>query len=131
MRKETKPSPTESPLLVEVDPQPLEETLAALGGIPRVVQAFRSLGLPPRVKEPVRVKELERGYDEATLVESLVILPAAGGECMEDFKRLRGDPSLAEMIGPARPSPAAALQFLHAFHADERIEEARHRRPAA
>jgi hypothetical protein len=77
MRKETKPSPTESPWLFEVDPQPLEETLTARGGIPRVVQAFCSLGLPPRVKEHVRVKERERGYDEATLVERWVILPAA------------------------------------------------------
>ena len=46
MRKLTKPSPTVSPLLFEVDPEPLQETLTALGGIPLVVQAFRSLGLP-------------------------------------------------------------------------------------
>ena len=34
MRKEHKPSPTESPLLFEIDPQPIEETLTAPGGIP-------------------------------------------------------------------------------------------------
>ena len=44
MRKIPKPSPTASPLLFELDPEPLEETLTALGGIPLVVQAFRSLG---------------------------------------------------------------------------------------
>src|ERR1039458_815982 len=125
MRKPTKPSPTESPLLFEVDPQPIEETLTALGGIPLVVQAFRSLGLPHSVQEHVRVKERERGYDEATLVESFVILNAAGGECPEDFKRLRADPGLAEMIGHELPSPAAALQFLYAFYADETPTEAR------
>jgi len=38
MRRVQKPSPTESPLLFEVDPKPLEETLTALGGIPLVVQ---------------------------------------------------------------------------------------------
>jgi len=74
MRKEPKPSPTESPLLFEVDPEPLPEMLTALGGIPRVVQAFRSLGLPQSVRERVRVKERQRGYEEATLVESFVIL---------------------------------------------------------
>ncbi len=42
LRKEPQPSPTESPLLFEIDPQPIEETLTALGGIPLVVQAFRS-----------------------------------------------------------------------------------------
>ena len=50
MLKFTKPSPTESPLLFEVDPAPLPEILTALGGVPLVVQAFRSLGLPSVVK---------------------------------------------------------------------------------
>jgi hypothetical protein len=128
MRKEFKPSPTESPLLFEVDPEPIEETLTALGGIPLVVQAFRSLGLPQSVKEQVRVKERARGYDEATFVESFVILNAAGGECADDFERLRQDPGLAEMVGHELPSPHAALEFLYAFHEDEKIEEAKQRR---
>jgi hypothetical protein len=115
-------------LLFDLDPEPIEETLTALGGIPLVVQAFRSLGLPQSVQEHVRVKERERGYDEATFVESFVILNAAGGECPEDFKRLRADPGLAEMIGHAQPSPAAALQFLYAFHEEEKITEAKQRR---
>jgi hypothetical protein len=73
MRKPPRRSPTESPLLFEVDPEPLPEMLTALGGIPLVVQAFRSLGLPQSVGERVKVKERQRGYDEATLVESFVI----------------------------------------------------------
>jgi hypothetical protein len=128
MRKDPKPSPTESPLLFDIDPEPLEETLTALGGLPLVVQAFRSLGLPQSVKEHVQVKERERGYDEATFVESFVLLNAAGGECLDDFKRLREDPGLVEMIGHELPSPSAALQFLYGFHEDEKIEEARQQR---
>jgi hypothetical protein len=128
MRKLTKPSPTESPLPFDLDPEPTQETLTALGGIPLVVQAFRSLGLPQSVKEHVRVKERERGYDEATFVESFVVLNAAGGECPEDFKRLRQDPGLAELVGHGLPSPAAALQFLYGFHEQEKIEAAKQRR---
>ena len=128
MRKIPKPSPTASPLLFELAPEPLQETLTARGGIPLVVQAFRSLGLPQSIQEHVRVKQRERGYDEATFVESLVILNAAGGECVEDFERLRGDPGLAEMIGHAVPSPRAALEFLQAFHQEEKIAEAQQRR---
>ena len=56
-------SPTEFSLLFEVDPEPLPEVLTALGGVPL---AFRSLGLPGLVKEHVRIKERQRGYDEAT-----------------------------------------------------------------
>jgi hypothetical protein len=128
MRKLTKPSPTVSPLLFELDPGPLQETLTALGGIPLVVQAFRSLGLPQSIQEHVRVKQRQRGYDEATFVESFVILNAAGGECVEDFERLRQDPGLAEMIGHGLPSPRAALEFLQAFHQEEKIEEAKQQR---
>jgi hypothetical protein len=107
MRKQPKRSPTESPLLFEVDPEPLPEMLTALGRIPLVGQAFRSLGVPQSVREQVRVKERQRGYDEATFVESLVVLNAAGGEYVDDFERLRQDPGLAEMIGHELPSPSA------------------------
>jgi hypothetical protein len=128
MRKERRPSPTESPLLFEVDPEPLPETLTALGGIPLVVQTFRSLGLPDSVRQQVQIKERERGYDEPTFVESFVILNAAGGDCVGDFKRLREDAGLKEMIGHELPSAEAARQFLNAFHQDEKIEQAKQRR---
>lgn len=128
MRRMQKPSPTESPLLFEVDPKPLEETLTAMGGIPLVVQAFRSLGLPGSVQQHVTVKERERGYDEATFVESFLILNAAGGECVDDFAHLRSDAGLVELIGHELPSPEAARKFLNAFHEEEKIEEAQQRR---
>ena len=119
MRKLEKPSPTESPLLFDIDPEPAPEMLTALGGMPLVVQTFRSLGLPASVKRHVQVKERERGYDEATFVESFVVLNAAGGECLDDFARLREDAGLAELVGHPIPSPEAARQFLYQFH-DER-----------
>jgi len=126
--KSRKPSPTESPLLIEIAPEPIPETLTALGGMPLVVQTFRSLGLPARVGEHVRIKERERGYDEATMVESFVILNAAGGECFDDFQRLREDAGLSQMIGHAVPSPAVARKFLYQFHEEEKIEQAKQRR---
>ena len=128
MRKPSKPSPTASPLLFEVDPEPLPETLTALGGVPLVVQAFRSLGLPGLVGENVRIKERQRGYDEATLVESFVILNAVGGECVDDFSHLREDAGLSEMVGHAMPSPSVARKFLNGFHEDAKIETAKQQR---
>lgn len=102
--------------------------LTALGGVPLLVQTFRSLGLPATVRQHVRVKERERGYDEATMVESFIILNAVGGECFDDFQRLREDPGLREMIGHGIPSPEAARKFLYQFHEEEKIEEAKERR---
>jgi hypothetical protein len=124
MLKGERRSPTESPLLFEIDPEPLEEVLTGLGGIPLVVQAFRSLGLPEKVRQKVRIKERQRGLDEASLVESFVILNAAGGECLEDFNRLREDAGLAELVGHEMPSPETAGKFLYAFHEEEKISAA-------
>ena len=42
MNPPRKPSLTEFPLLFEIDDKPLEETLTSWGGVPLVVQAFRS-----------------------------------------------------------------------------------------
>ena len=96
MRKPEKPSPTESALLFEMDPEPAPESPTALGGIPLAVQGFRSLGLPESVKRHVQVKERQRGYDEATFVESFVVLQAAGGESVDDLQRLREDGGLKD-----------------------------------
>ena len=51
MNPSRKPSPTESPLLFEIDDEPLLEALNAWGSVPLVVQAFRSLGVPARVRQ--------------------------------------------------------------------------------
>lgn len=115
-------------MLFEIDPEPLPETLTALGGVPLLVQTFRSLGLPAKVREHVRIKERERGYDEATLVESFIVLNAVGGECFDDFERLREDPGLSEMLGHGIPSPEAARKFLYQFHDEEKIAAAKGRR---
>jgi hypothetical protein len=41
-------------------------------------------------------------------VESFVVLNAVGGECFDDFERLREDSGLSEMLGHGIPSPEAA-----------------------
>ena len=118
MIKARRRSPTMNPVPFQLDPEPATETLTSYGGVPLVVRAFRSLGLAEAVAEHVRIKQRDRGYDEATFVESFVILNAVGGECLEDFEQLRADPGLAELVGHGIPSPEAARNFLYAFHED-------------
>jgi hypothetical protein len=65
-----KSSPAAGELLFEIDPEPLEECVTALGGIPLLVRAARSLDVPGSVARHLRVKQRERGFDEATYVES-------------------------------------------------------------
>lgn len=66
----------------------------------------------------------QRGFDEATQVESFLVRNAAGGKCLEDFDRLRQDAGLAEMLGHELPSPEAARKFLDAFPDETKIEQA-------
>jgi hypothetical protein len=115
-------------MLFEIDPKPLGEELTALGGVPLVARAFRSLGLPAAIQEHVHIKQRERGYDEATYVESLVVFNAAGGECVEDLERLREDAALSKLLGRDFPSPRATLEFLYQFHDEQKMEEATRRR---
>ena len=61
-------SPAEGEFLFEFDPEPLEECVTALGGIPLVARAARSLGVPGSVRRHLQLKRRERGYDEATYV---------------------------------------------------------------
>ena len=129
MRKPEKPSPIEAEFLFEIDPEPAREVMTSWGGIPLLVRTFRSLGLGQSVKQHVRIKQRQRGYDEASFVESFVILNAVGGECLDDFERLREDGGLAGMLGHEIPSPEAAREFLYHFHDEEKIAEAKQQLP--
>lgn len=120
-----KKSPAAGEFLFQIDPEPLDEQMTALGGIPLLVRAARSLDVPGSVGRHVRLKQRERGFDEATYVESFLVLNAAGGDCLEDFDQLREDSGLAEMLGHAVPSAEAGRKFLYQFHEEDKIEQAR------
>lgn len=122
--KKSKPSPAEGELLFELDAEPLEESLTAYAGIPLLVQAMRSLKVASSVKQHLAVKQRQRGFDEATYVESFLVLNALGGDCLEDFERLREDGGLKEMLGHEVPSPEAARKFLYQFHDEQEIGRA-------
>jgi hypothetical protein len=116
--------------LFELDPEPLEETVTAYGGIPLFVRAARSLDVSGLVKRYVHLKQRQRGLDEASYVESFLILNALGGDCLEDFDRLREDGGLREMLGHELPSPEAARKFLYHFHDEEKLQQAQSELPA-
>ena len=119
-----KHSPAAGEFLFEIDSEPLAECVTGLGGIPLLVRAARSLDVPGSVERHLRVKQRERGFDEATYVESFLVLNAAGGDCLEDFDQLRADAGLSELLGHAIPSAEAARKFLYQFHDGEKIEQA-------
>lgn len=112
-------------LPVEVSPEPAPEALTALAGLPLVSETFRALGLDASVRKHVVVKQRERGFTEVQQVDSFLVLNAAGGECVDDLRRLREDSGLAAQLGHELPSPEAGRKFLEAFHSDELVENAK------
>jgi len=124
-----KPSPAEGEFLFQLDPEPLEECVTAYAGIPLFVQAVRSLDVPGRVKQHLWIKQRQRGLDEAGYVESFLVLNALGGDCIEDFERLREDEGLSAMLGHAVPSSEAARKFLYEFHDETKLEQAQKELP--
>src|SRR5512140_3818304 len=122
--KKPKRSPAEGELPFEYDWEPAEEVLTAYAGVRLFVRAIRSFDVPGSMKRHLHLKQRQRGFDEATYVESFLVLNALGGDCLEDFDRLREDAGLGEMLGHELPSPESARKFLYAFHDEERIEQA-------
>jgi len=39
----------------------------------------------------MQIKQRQRGYDEATFVESFILLNGVDGDCLDDFEHLRAD----------------------------------------
>jgi hypothetical protein len=122
--KNPRRSPAEGELPLEYDWEPAEEVLTAYAGIPLFVRAARSFDVPGSVKRHLQWKQRQRGFDEASYVESFLVLNAVGGDCLEDFDRLREDAGLDEMLGHEMPSPEAARKFLYQFHDESRMETA-------
>jgi len=111
-----------------MDPEPAAERLTSFGGAPLLIRTLRSLEVAQSVARHIRIKQRQRGYDEATFVESFVLLNGVGEECLGDFEQLRADGGFEEMLGLAIPSPEAARNFLYEFHSEAHIETAKEQR---
>lgn len=127
--KKPKKSPAEGELPFEYDWEPAEEVLTAYAGLPLFVRAMRSFDVAQSVKRHLPLKQRDRGFDEATYVESFLVLNALGGGCLEDFERLREDQGLSQMLGHEIPSPEAGRKFLYQFHDAKQIEAAQQALP--
>ena len=70
-----------------IDAKPMEGLLTAQAGLAAFSRALRSLGVPRLCEEHVRIKQRASGFTVGQQVEALVLLHAAGGDCMQDMER--------------------------------------------
>ncbi|HEO69778.1 MAG TPA: IS1380 family transposase [Candidatus Hydrogenedentes bacterium] len=120
---------TKTPLLEKtpfaIDSNPMQGALTANAGLAAVSRVLRSLELGPACERHLAVKQRNRGFEPAQVVESLVLLHAAGGDCMRDIEILRQDTAMEKMLGYVAPSPRAVGDFLARFHDEDKLEAAR------
>lgn len=107
-----------------LDLNPLTEATSPHAGALALSRAFRSLRLPDLLTANLAVKKRQRGFTEAQVVESILLLQAIGGDCPEDIKLLAGDACLERGLGYAPPKVTAVREFLDRFH-DEQLEALR------
>lgn len=108
-----------------IDPRPIRGATSARAGVAAISRVYRSLQVPGLVTANVGIKQRQRGYEAGQYVESLALLHAAGGDCVEDLERLRADDGLQKILGYKIPSARATQDFLEQFHDGALIEKAR------
>lgn len=108
-----------------IDETPMRGALTANAGLVAVSRVLRSLDLAQACQSHLKIKKRNRGYEPAQFIEPLVMLNAAGGDCVLDMKVLREDAAMEKMLGYLPPSPRAVGDFLAHFHDEERLNRAR------
>jgi len=109
-----------------------DDEVTGLAGLPLIHQFMKRSGLCRQIKKHLKFKEC--GWSEVELVETIVMLVAAGGEHLDDVRMLASDKALQRLLGKRKkqscdpadegaknamgaiPSPKALERFLKLFH---------------
>lgn len=118
-RKKRRPSADSAGILpYKIDPEPFTTPLTSFSGLPLIAEAFRGLGLEASCRRHLSLKQRDRGYTEAQMIEAFALMLVGGGERLDDFNRMREDAGLPLLLGYLPPSPDKARRFLYSFHDD-------------
>jgi len=104
--------------------------LTSRAGLPLVLETLRALRLEPAIAQHLHLRERQSGYTETEKVEALILLLAAGGDCLDDIAILQADAGLGRLLDRRLPSADTLRHFLYACHDDQLIAQAQAARPA-
>lgn len=94
----------------------LTDAVTPHAGSALLIDLGRRSGVIEAAERHLPAKRSMKGLGQGQFVESLVLLSALGGECLDDLARLRGDRGLAALLGYELPAAATARQWLDRFH---------------
>ena len=98
--------------------------VTSYGGLPLIIDVLRSQGVDRSIRNHLHVRERACDHDDVAMVEALVLLFAAGGDCMDDMKMLAADKGLCRLLERELPSPETVRSYLNAFHDEALVKEA-------
>ena len=75
-----------------------ESGLTGLGGLLTYLDFAQVMGLSRAVEEHVGVRTKGQGWTDSEMVMSLVLLNLAGGECVEDLKKIESDEGFCKVL---------------------------------
>jgi hypothetical protein len=94
----------------------LTEQATAHAGVAVLVEVMRSSGVLTVADRVLPAKKNPKGLSHGQLVESIIVLTALGGECMDDMEILRRDLGLRAILGYEPPAPSTLRSWLESFH---------------
>lgn len=109
--------------------EPKGNNVTGRAGLPLALETMRALRLDKAIEQHVVLRERNGGFTETEKIESLVLLMAAGGDCLDDVRLLAADEALCRLLGHSLPSPDTLRRFLYEFHDDALLEQARAKLP--
>jgi hypothetical protein len=100
-------------------------------GLPILLETMMALHVGQAVKQHLKLRKRNAGFSEAEMVEDLILLLGAGGECLDDLTILAADKGLLRLCDRDKlPSSDAARSFLLGFHDENLLSTARSENPA-
>lgn len=119
--------------------------MTGLAGLPVYLDLMKVMGLSELIGRHLQVKQ--RGWTDAQMVLSMIMLNLGGGDCVEDLSKVQKDEGFCRILqrveqqGMRRserreldrrwrkerrrsvPSPSAVFRYLSAFHDDDKEKE--------
>jgi len=114
--------------------------MTALAGLPVYLDLAQGIGLNKSIEKHLKVRKGEQGWTDSQFVIPLVLLNLAGGDCVDDIKKLEADDGFCEVLKKAEmhglkrkvkrallrrwrkektrtvPSPSSIFRYLAKFH---------------
>lgn len=115
----------------DFDASDATDEVTGRAGLPLLLETMMALHVGRAVKQHLKLRKRNAGFSEAEMVEGLVLLLGAGGECLDDLTILAADKGLLRLCDRDKlPSPDTARSFLLGFHDEKLLANARSENPA-